>query len=589
MGKKPFLFLLLFIGLFLTLQTADAAGFYYYEDIKIKININKDSTFDVSENQTYFLDGNFGYFNRDIALKDLDRISDIQVIDSDGNIVTNPDIQYKGNSLHVQWNFERRDFIQEFKSWTIKYKAHGGLGFYKDHDEIYWNAIFPDRDVMINKTNISVSLPEKIQENIQAKMFVGESGNAKESYDYTIDKNKVVFSGYNINPNEFLTLVVWWPKGYIEKPLLYKNQVVVLAVILFSILIPFFVFVYSYIAWSKKGKNAKINKTIIAQYEPARISYVENVAGGPPKNISPAIAGVLIKQAVSAKEILATIVDLSVRGYLQIIEKEKGFSIFKYKEYIFEKRNDGNDLLTFEKKILDSIFEKGNVAKTSDLKNKFYKKMLTEIGKEMRKEMTKTKFFNGNIEQIKKKYSFVWGSLISISAISLFFGPGLILNSLSLSPIILSSILIFLTSLLFSGTIGLIFSFFMPTLTKEGAEVKWQLLGFKEYLNTAEKFRIETETLNTFSKFLPYAIIFGVEGQWVKRFSYFNYQQQNWFLPAAIYSGKTGAPSSFDELSASITSFSKTASSIFSSSHGSGGAGSGSAGGSGGGGGGEAG
>jgi hypothetical protein len=575
MGRKPFLFLLLFIGFFLIFQTADAAGLYYYENINVEIQVNKDSTFDVLENQTYFLDGNFGYFNRDIALKDLDRISDVQVIDSDGNIVTSPDIQYKGNSLHVQWNFERRDFIQELKSWTIKYKVHGGLGFYKDHDEIYWNAIFPDRDVEIAKAKITVYLPQEIQGDIQAKMFVGESGRTKESYDYLIKDKTVEFLGYKLQPSEFLTIVVWWPKGFIEKPLLYVNQIIVLAVILLSILIILSTFIFTYIIWSKKGKDAKINKTIIAQYEP-------------PKNITPALAGAIIRQSVDVKEILATIVDLSVRKYLRIVEEQKGFSIFKFKEYTFEKRSAGEDLSIIEKKIFDSLFANKDTITTAELKNKFYQK-LPGINKTIYKEIAKTNFFNGNIQQIRRHYSVLWIALIAVSGICLFLGPALATGTLNLSPIISASIFILSASLLISGIIGLIFSFFMPALTKEGAEIKWQLLGFREYLNTAEKFRLEVETLDTFSKFLPYAIVFGVEKQWVERFSYFDYQQQSWFVPAAVYSGPSGLPSTFSELSSSISSFSDVASSIFSSSPGGGGAGGGSAGGGGGGGGGGAG
>ena len=96
------------------------------------------------------------------------------------------------------------------------------------------------------------------------------------------------------------------------------------------------------------------------------------------------------------------------------------------------------------------------------------------------------------------------------------------------------------------------------------------------------------DVMETFSKFLPYAIIFGKEKQWAKRFDDFSYQQQSWYYPAMIYSGQGGAPASFKEFSSSFSSFASSLSSTFSSSPGGSGAG-GSAGGGGGGGGGGAG
>jgi len=570
MGKRASIFVIFFaIFAFASPALIQAAGTYYYDRINIDITVNKDSTFDVSENQTYFLDGNFGYFYRDIELKGLDHITDIQVLDSNGKTVPNPDIAYKGGKLHVQWNFQRENFEQELKSWTVKYKVHGGLGFYSSHDEIYWNAIFQNRDATVEKAVVTVNLPQEAQD-IRAKMFIGPKESAKQSYDYGINRNSIVYNGYNIKAGEFLTIVAWWQKGFIQKPLLYKNQAIALSVILISFLIPLFIFIYSYALWRRTGKDARIDKTIIAQYEPFQ-------------NMPPALLQVLAKQKSDIRGILAQIIDLSVRGYLRISEKEKGFSIFKHKEYIFEKKREGNDLESFEKKIFDSLFENRSFASSSDLRNKFYKN-IPAISKEIYRAAAQTNFFNGNIQEIRKRYGAIWMILIIISGFSLFI-PFYLLNP---SPIISISVLIIFFSILTSAIIGFIFSYFMPALTKEGAEAKWHMLGFKQYLNTAEKFRIEAETLDTFSKFLPFAMVFGVEKQWMERFSYFTYQQQAWYQPAAVYSGASGMPASFGEFSSALSSFSKTAYGVFSSPGGSG-AGGGSAGGGGGGGGGGAG
>ena len=579
MQKKLFLLLVFVLaGCFVLEETANARE-YYYENIEVDIFVKKDSTFDVVEKQTYFLEGDFGYFYRDIELKGLDHISNIEVFDSENKRVNenNLDVNYQGSRLHIQWNFPRKIFNQKTKSWTIKYTVHGGLGFFEEWDEIYWNAIFQDREAIVKNTKVTVILPQIIdKENIEAKMFIGKEGSSDLSRNYEIINSKMIeFTGENILPGEYLTIVAAWPKGLIEKPFLYRNQIIALFTAAIAIVIPIIVFLICFFQWLKKGKDEKIKKTIIAQYNPG--------------NLLPAEIGVLIKQNADIKDILGTVVDLAVRGYLKIIGEEKGFSIFKYKEYVFKKlRHETADdnLRPFEKKVMRSLFEKSDVVSTKDLKNKFYKK-IPGIKKEIYEEIAKTSFFRENIQKTRKKYG-IRHTLVFILLAMGFLAFIFLKSYFGLPPIFLVSAVILGISLGISAIIGLIFAYFMPALTVKGSEAKWHALGFKEYLHTAERFRIGAETLETFSKFLPYAMVFGVEKEWAERFSDFKYKDQRWYAPAAVYSGRGGSPASFGEFASGISSFSNGLSSVFSSSPSGGGAG-GAAGGGGGGGGGGAG
>jgi uncharacterized membrane protein (DUF485 family) len=571
--RKTLLLLIFLFGCFSFFQSAQAAGNYYYDLIEVDIWINKDSTFNVVEKMTCNLDGNFGYFYRDIELKDLDHLSDVEVFDSQGNKLSKNqyDFGYKGNRLHLQWNFPRRDFKNELKSWVVKYKVHGGLGFFNDYDELFWNAIFQDRDVIVKKAEILVHLAQEV-DNIKPRLFIGSSGDKTGSYNYqVIDRKTIKFWGEYINPGQYLTVVVAWPKGIVEKPIIYRDQLIALIVLLISFIVPIVVFAKAFKDWQKKGRDVKIEKTIIAQYEP-------------PDNLAPALTGVLIRQSVNIKDILATVINLAVRGYLRIREQENKFLFVKEKEYIFEKLKPEADLKPFEQETMKSIFRHKDIVSSKDLKNKFYKE-LPVIKKEIYKEMAQTDLFNGNIEKIRKKYSLIYIIIFS-SIIFLILLAGLSIRFLSLPLILWTSAIIIAVSMAFSSAIGLIFARFMPVLTNQGAGAKWRALGFKEYLHTAERFRIEAETLGTFSNFLPYAMVFGVEKQWAKRFDDFQYQEQGWYYPAAVYGGPAGAPTSFSEFSSSFSSFASSVSSLFVSSPDGSGAGGGAGGGGGGGGGG---
>jgi len=563
--------------LFLGVGSQTALASYYYDSIEIDIKINPDSTFEVIEKQIYNLDGSFGYFYRDIALKGLDHVSDIEVFNSEGRKLDENEykISYKNNKENIRWDFIRRVFSDELKSWVIKYKVHGGVGFYENWDEIYWNAIFEDRDVVVKKAEVLVHLPQEFEkEKITQKLFIGRLGSKIESNNYeVVDKQTIRFWGYNIEPDNFLTIVASWPKGAVRKPFLYREQIINWIVLLVALVLPIFTFVRMFNLWKKEGKDPKIKKTIIAHYSP-------------PGNLPPALFGVLMDQNVDMKDILATVVDLAVRGYLRIIERVGGFGFFKTKEYIFERLKNVNDLKPFEKQIMEGIFLGRSTVSSRDLKNKFYRE-IPDIQKSLYQEVAQTGYFKGNIKHIRDRYRKT-SYIILILSFVIFFS--LIVLSSSLWPGLMRyffQIFMFEVSLVMTAIIIMVFAHFMPVLTEQGLEAKWKLLGFKEYLRVAEKFRIEAETLETFSKFLPFAMILGVEKKWANRFADFSYQKQDWYLPAGYISGgipKGGAPISIGSFSSSFSSFASSITSTFSGP--SGGAGAGGAGGAGGGGGG---
>lgn len=574
-----FFFLILLSGNFCLASDPSQSKNYYYESIKVDIQINQDSTFDVVEEQTYHLQGSFEYFYRDIEKKKLDHISNIEVFDGEGRKLEKDEykVSNKGNRKHIQWDFERRVFNNELKSWTIKYKVHGGLGFYDDWDELYWNAIFDDREAMVKNAEVIVHLTQEVSlENIGLRLFIGKLARQVELYsNYEIIDNKTIrFWGENIQPGRFLTIVVTWPKGLVSKPLFYQNQLIDLIALFLAIIIPIVVFIRAFSIWQEKGKDPKIKKTIIAHYSP-------------PEDLSPALIGVLMNQKVDMKDITATVVDLAVRGYLRIREEEKKFLFFKGKEYIFEKLKSESDLRPYEQEIIKAIFKGRNLVSSKDLRNKFYKE-IPEIKKALHSEAGKTGHFARNIQQIRKEHGKPYVIFLLLTVIGMGV-LSIIITFLIKDTRYIVDVFILAGGLVLSSVIGLIFAYLMPALTPKGLGVKWKSLGFKEYLHTAERFRIGAETLDTFSKYLPYAVIFRVEKKWAQRFSDFSYQKQNWYLPAHVYSGKAGAPASFGDFSSSFSSFASSISKTFSPPSSSGAGAGGGAGGGGGGGGGGAG
>ena len=95
------------------------------------------------------------------------------------------------------------------------------------------------------------------------------------------------------------------------------------------------------------------------------------------------------------------------------------------------------------------------------------------------------------------------------------------------------------------------------------------------YLETAEKYRMQNLKPEFFEKYLPYAMIFGVEKKWAKAFKTMHIPPPSWYAGSAHVAGSSlSSASSFSPLGFS-NSFSLSFTSAFSSSGASGASGGG--------------
>ena len=111
-------------------------------------------------------------------------------------------------------------------------------------------------------------------------------------------------------------------------------------------------------------------------------------------------------------------------------------------------------------------------------------------------------------------------------------------------------------------------------LNTRGELLKEDWLGFKMYLETAERYRMQNLTPEIFEKYLPYAMIFGIEKKWAKAFDGINMQSPTWYSGAVIANSNnfsSGATPSFSA-SSFASGFSSSFASSFASSGGGGGA-----------------
>lgn len=579
---------------------------YYYDTIKTTIYINKDSTFDVEEEQAYFFQGSYHEAWRSIPKNKIDAISDIEVADGQTGmtLVFSPEKLEKNNPsswgrytyyeeagiFNIIWYYDATDMS---RTWTVKYTVHGGIIFGpKDgSDRLYWN-IFTNYDKSVKKAEADVYLPAGTDpEKVKIASYRNSEKNPTTQF---FDEEKYIFISNNFVAGEMFTVDISWPSGIVDRYAYWKYFLAHYLGYIMSVIIILITAISLLSYWYFTEVHHKGRGVIVPQYEP-------------PQNLKPAMAEVILKEGISDAAWPATAIDLAVRGYLKIKEDISGtwrdllgesfYKIFFSKDYIVEMarpyKNDPS-LEDYEKMFLDALFAYGqkDYFSTKELRKKgegaqrVFQKSLEKVKDKLLQETDiDTQAYDVGPAQEKRKGIIM--TVVMLATIIFFQFEGMALGQ---NTIFLISVILCLTT---------VFAYikYEARLSKKGYELKEGWLGFKIFMQYYGRYRYERKiTPDLFEKYLPYAIIFGVEKKWGASFDSFSTEIKSpaWYGSGSAFGvGGSGFMQSSGAGSFSAATFSASFTSSFSSSFtsssgGRGGAGGGSAGGGGGGGGGGA-
>jgi uncharacterized membrane protein YgcG len=279
-----------------------------------------------------------------------------------------------------------------------------------------------------------------------------------------------------------------------------------------------------------------------APAEPERIQPLLShdtlvVEFGPPQNMRPAELGLILDESADTKDVTATIVDLAVRGFLTITENQKkGDWTLTY--------GSGADevLFPFEKTILDGLFTGRTTVKLSALKGTFAP-ILKVAEKQMYADAVSRRLFTSSPDQARTAWGFLGCSVVLVgfaatAGLGLAFGWGFVGLAIVIVGIVLTA------------------SFpFMPQRTAAGRDLMQHTLGFRLYMNTAEKYRQQfAEKAEIFTQLLPYAIVFGCVTQWAKAFEGIDTSAtSSWYVSNAPFQAAL-LSSSLESMNANISS-----------------------------------
>jgi uncharacterized membrane protein len=536
------------------------------------ITVNRDGSIDVTETITAEFTGSWNGLYRTIPVeyRTPQGFNWTLRLDFLGATTGAPE----GTPLKVESARERH--YMKYKIWVpgaenathtvaLHYRARNGLRFFEDHDELYWNVTGDEWDVPIEAATARIELPARAT-GVRAIAFNGVYGStARDAKVETGGTSIRISMPHRLEFHEGLTAVVGWDKGVVAEPTPTDRALGFLASN-WPLGLPLVVLVGMFGIWNRVGRDPG-RLPVVVQYEP-------------PDSLTPAEAGTLLDYKADMRDITATLVDLAVRGYLRIEEKEEEqlFGLIKRREYVFRRLEPPQGvvgLAPHEEGVLSGIFAGGKTeVELSDLENEFYRK-LPGIRDSIFTRLIGRGLYRSRPDRVRSRW-LVGGVVLGFVIIWL----GVMIGSrLSLTPVP------FVVAGVLSGLIVAVFAGIMPARTVKGARALERVLGFEEFmLRVEEPHLARIRTPEMFERLLPFAMAFQVERKWARAFQDICKVPPTWYVGTSPGSFDAGR---FSNRLADLSS--RTASTMTSSprsSSGSGFGGGGSSGGGGGGGGG---
>ena len=462
----------------------------------------------------------------------------------------------RGNGVRVYVGSPSRTVSHGEHTYELVYRTDRQMGYFADHDEIYWNATGNGWGFVIERATARVLLPDEIpRAEIKLEAYTGPQGAKGQAFTSQLDKGAPLFATTRqLNPGEGLTIVAMWPKGFIMPPveaaqpvpsqgvpagvdnsyaaaqqyaprydspaekflsreLPHDNRPFIFGLLGLGLLIAYYYFI-----WDKVGRDPP-GRVIIPEYEM-------------PANQSAASMRYLLRMSYDNECFAAGILSLAVKGYLHI-EQSSGILGFGKKFTLrradrsrsrpFTMQADTNPgakpLTQDEQALYAELFEHGDTLELEPENHSRVKEARSEHEAAVEANY-KAGFFsiNGGWHFLGILLSLVFIALTLSQPGAAYFWPQWYFTS----PLGWLTLAAAAAALLANGVFGSLLK--APTVV--GQKIMDHIRGFRMYLEVAEGEelkRISTPppklTPELYQAYLPAALALGVEQKWAERFA----------------------------------------------------------------------
>lgn len=632
------------------LTPSKVSDYYYYDYVldkyDINIKINEDNTFDVVETITaYFKKPKHGIFRTIPLTNKITRLDGSK--STNRAIITNLSVNSKYKVSRENGNYkvqigDANKTLTGEQTYVIKYTYNLGKDKIKDYDELYYNIIGSEWDTVIGNITFTITMPKDFDSS-KLGFSSGSTGSTDNSnIKYTVSNN-VISGKYNniLGKNEALTVRCELPDGYFS-----KAKDIIDPIIYIEFIIPLLFLLISFYLWCKFGKDDKVIETV-EFYPPEDFNSLEVgfLYKGYANNKD--VTSLLIYLA-NKGYIKITETEKKV-----LLFKNKDFKITKLKEYDGNNINEKlflKGLFLKQSSIISLFLDKYeatsedtlNEVTSSDLYDNFYITM-NKISSNIDNKENKYKIYEKSAS--RKKIFIIL--MIIVTYLLITIPPIILFGQIEIIPFAIIFPIIGFTVLcisvfgktgsvtktannIYTKIFGLIWGLgfgggpwlalvlplllqdtnyltvyiiglicilgmllclkLLPKRTKYGNEILGKIRGFKNFLETVEKDKLEAlveEHPTYFYDILPYTYVLGISDKWIKKFESISIVAPTWYAGNGDFNLNSFSSFINDTMSSAESSMSSSPSSSSNGSSGGSSGGGSSGGGSGGGGGGS--
>jgi hypothetical protein len=476
----------------------------------VDITIGADASLDVIETIQVRAEGGQirrGIY-RDFPTRYRDRFGnrvavDLQVLDVQRDGQPEPWFtENQNNGVRINTGNDNLLPVPDAFEYRLHYRTTRQLGFFADHDELYWNAIGTGWAFPIDEAHVEVHLPSAVSaEQMSVEGYTGYQNSKDQNYIASIPDAGIAQWDLTqpLAPRQGLTIVLSFPKGIVHEPgyvnraywLLKDNRGVLLATLGLLALIIFCVR-----EWQRVGRDPP-QGVVFARYEP-------------PTNMSPGALRCLQRMSYDMKCFSADILALAVAGCLRI-ERDKSFLHDEWK--LVRVHAAGKESLTAaQRSLLDRLFQGG--AEELVLKNSNAKTISSARSghSSALNRQLQPKYFKRNGMSV--------GKAVLVAVVG--SGGGFLISQNNGVPFIIALCALMQITLI-------VFTLLVRAPTVKGRSLLDEIAGLKLYLSVAERVELanvpepdkQRPSLDAkrYETLLPYAVALEVEDAWTKKFT----------------------------------------------------------------------
>jgi hypothetical protein len=456
---------------------------------------------------------------------EFDRVYPIDLVSVGASRDTPDDVETKEeNGNFVIRIGDPDETISGRHTYEIVYRVQGAMNGFADHDELFWNAIGTQWEQDIGRMNVRVSGPDDVT---RVACYQGPFGSTVPCDKSQITKKgDAVFEQSNVPALQAMSVVIALPAGTVAStaailderwsldkafsrtPASVGGGIGLLALIVGG---------FGAMAW-KRGRDVRFRGSQVDQVmggppgaETQAVPLFEKgtsvVEFEPPEGVRPGQVGTLVDEVANTLDVSATIVDLAVRKYLVIEEIPKTWLLGKADWNLRLLPEPVDDrLLPYEKRLMDGLFEDGDQVELSALRRKFAER-LQKVKDALYNDMVSRKWFLRRPDRVRQTW-------VVIGALALSFGIAITILLASFTKYGLLGV-----PFVLGGILLLVVANKMPARTAKGTAMTRRVNGLRIVIEKAEEYMSKwAEQENVFTRFLPFAVVFGVTDKWAKAF-----------------------------------------------------------------------